>query len=90
MPKRTVYIVAWEYHWGGGFNWYADKTIAKKMYIEEKINEKIYKKDHWQVYFVEHLTSLKKKEAITIEIGNLQPWISSNKKEKPHVTQVKI
>jgi len=36
---KTVYIVAWEYEGGGGFDWYHTKEAADKAREAEKVNE---------------------------------------------------
>ena len=35
---KTVYVVAWEYDTGGGFDWYFTSEAADKEFEAEKIN----------------------------------------------------
>lgn len=46
---KLVYVVAWEYDTGGGFDWYHSEELADKYFEEEKINCEEFWEDHWEV-----------------------------------------
>ena len=35
---KTVYVVAWQYNTGAGFDWYRTPEAADKAYAEEQVN----------------------------------------------------
>lgn len=54
MPskKYSVYVVAWEYNGGGGFNWYNNPKRADKAFEEEKrnANNPDFARDGWTAF----------------------------------------
>lgn len=46
-----VYVVAWEYWGGGGFDWYYDRAAAEEAYEAEKANCEAADADGWTRYF---------------------------------------
>ena len=48
-----IYIVAWEYNGGGGFDWYTKKKDAIKAIREERKIEIEFKKDKWTAFYFE-------------------------------------
>ena len=75
-----IYIVAWEYIGGGGFDWYWEKKIAKKMYQEEKRNEKEFKRTKWTAYYREIDLTMFSDEITNMIDGIL--WTKIIKEEK--------
>ena len=67
---KTVYIVAWEYESGGGFDWYHTKKAADKAFIKEKENCDCpeLKAAEWTAVQYQHETSLTDPVTITDEI----------------------
>ena len=47
-PK--VYVVAWSFENGGGFDWYFTADAASKAYAEEKENATGFKESSWVAY----------------------------------------
>lgn len=47
---RTVYVVAWHYTGGAGFDWYGEESDAKEAYDNEKINCTEMKDCLWTAY----------------------------------------
>ncbi len=43
----TVYVVAWEYDGGGGFDWYRAKTDTDVAFVEEQKNADELVDEHW-------------------------------------------
>ena len=48
-----IYIVAWEYNGGGGFDWYLKKKDALEAIKDERKNEIVWKKDKWTAFYFE-------------------------------------
>ena len=44
---KTVYVVAWEYDGGGGFNWYTQKNLAESAYLGEMENADSMPGSNW-------------------------------------------
>jgi len=62
----TVYVVAWQYNTGGGFDWYRHAHDADYAYGQEKQNVELFKDSNWTAYrFTEVVSSL---DAATDEI----------------------
>jgi len=47
---KRVYVVAWHYEGGAGFDWYLTPEAADKMFEEEKVNCREFKADDWEAY----------------------------------------
>lgn len=77
MKTRTkkVYVVAWEFDYGGGFDWYEEEAHAKEAFEEEKKNEHEFRSDRWKAFLVEYITEKEMPDEITAEIEELQPWL---------------
>ena len=61
-----IYIVAWEYDTGGGFNWFYKKEAALTAFDDEKKNCNDWVEVNWQVAYFEY----KSKSEIPEEIDN--------------------
>lgn len=47
---RRVFVVAWHYDGGAGFDWYVNAEAADKAFEEEKKNADEFKADEWEAY----------------------------------------
>lgn len=63
-----VYINAWEYNYGGGFNWFPKRKHAELDFKKEQENCKEFSKDNWKAFFLEYNTSNNEPDEITNEI----------------------
>lgn len=65
--KKTVYVIAWQYNTGAGFDWYYKEADADKAWQEEKANIIELTDENWTAFRFVHKTT-KNKSAITDEI----------------------
>ncbi len=49
-PPKKVYVVAWEYDGGGGFNCFLEKAHADIAFHHEKHNAEKFIKENWTAY----------------------------------------
>ena len=63
-----VYVVAWEYIGGGGFDWYYTKESALTEFNAEKEICKEFKEDEWTAAYFEYQSSANEVDDITDEI----------------------
>lgn len=71
---HRIYIVAWEYATGGGFDWYFTEEAAKKAFKTEKANSKQFKDSNWIAYYCTYDTPTdphQDKELLTEEISEI-------------------
>lgn len=65
---QIIYVVAWEYKGGGGFDWYRIEEEAKKAFHVERENESQFSDEHWKAYFFLVETNAQDDQSITDEI----------------------
>lgn len=70
MVKKIdkVWVVAWEYDGGGGFDWYYTQEAAKKARRAEQRNEREFRNERWKAILFEYNPRARKPESITREI----------------------
>jgi hypothetical protein len=66
-----VYVVAWRFNTGGGFDWYVYKADADAAWREERLNAESFASEGWKAYRFEYQTRLDViyEDEITDEIG---------------------
>jgi sugar phosphate isomerase/epimerase len=72
ITTMKVYVVAWEYGGGGGFDWYPDPDAASQAWKEEQKNCIAFAKENWEAVTFEYETQ-NVGEAITTEIDHQLP-----------------
>ena len=66
---KTVYVVAWHYDGGAGFDWYAEKDAADMAFQKELENVAAFADSEWTAYQFEHVCEYGiSNEAVTAEI----------------------
>jgi hypothetical protein len=70
--SKTVYVTAWEYESGGGFDWYHTADAADKAYEEEKKVADKNKESDWTAFRFDYDTESEVPEEITNEISLAQ------------------
>lgn len=77
---RTVYVVAWQYNTGAGFDWYRSAADADAAFEKEKVNADELADESWCAYRFDfkaatHLSD----ERITDLIDGDLDWLCDNK-----------
>ena len=49
--KVLVYVNAWRFDGGAGFDWYYNEADAKRAHAEEQANASAFSSANWQAYF---------------------------------------
>jgi len=68
QAMKTVYVVAWQYNTGAGFDWYHTPEAADKAFAEEKFNVKARADGNWTAYRFDYNTTATDSLAVTDEI----------------------
>lgn len=62
---NRVFVVAWQYHTGAGFDWYRTEEAASGAFTEEQINVQQFANENWTAYFFPFDTPFSSTRAIT-------------------------
>lgn len=60
-----VYVVAWHYNGGAGFNWYRNESAADAAFEREKENAREFALDDWRAYRFDFKTDFATADVIT-------------------------
>lgn len=66
--KKTVYVVAWNFNTGGGFNWYPTTKVADLWYEQEKENARQLADYGWKAYRFDFEVTSSDEDLITRQI----------------------
>lgn len=73
-----VFVVAWHYNGGAGFDWYYTADAANKAFEEEKVNAVTFADNDWTAYRFDFNSLSSESEAITEEIDSQLDELSEN------------
>lgn len=68
VKAQTIYVVAWEYDGGGGFDWFRRRAHQRDAWAKQKVNRNVFKELKWRARKFQFKTMRGTFDAINQEI----------------------